>query len=411
MKRKSTLSHQQSLWLISLVPFVWGMLTATTNLLVPYLQDVYSLTYTQSIWVQVIFSSTPILASLPTAVLIGRVGFKPSLLLALGLSAIGCTMVLMAGNYASYGLTLFAIAVIAVAVTALQVVANPIIAEIGPESGTSQRLTLSSTVNALGVTLAPMLAAGFLFREYEQSTAEQASNLLIPFLALAATIILISIALARLPITYPATPNSPQNQNQTKSRLIKHRHFWFGVLAIFCYTGTEVSTGTYLISYLSHAGGMSFAEASRFIAMYWGGAMLGRLVGTFMFLKVSARKTLIFNALLAAGFTLTAIMLPGRTSGLLLVALGLCHSIMYPVIFSLAVKKLGGDMAKATGILVMAGCGGAVLPFVQALLADSFFIADTFWLTFSCYLVIAFFAIKGYKPKPCKEEALLKEAV
>lgn len=274
MKRKSTLSHQQSLWLISLVPFIWGMLTATTNLLVPYLQDVYSLTYTQSIWVQVIFSSTPILASLPTAVLIGRVGFKPSLLLALGLSAIGCTIVLMAGSYASYGLTLFAIAVIAMAVTALQVVANPIIAEIGPESGTSQRLTFSSTVNALGVTLAPMLAAGFLFREYEQSTAEQASNLLIPFLALAATIILISIALARLPITYPATPNSPQNQNQTKSRLIKHRHFWFGVLAIFCYTGTEVSTGTYLISYLSHTGGMSFAEASRFIAMYWGGAML-----------------------------------------------------------------------------------------------------------------------------------------
>ena len=411
MKRKSTLSHQQSLWLISLVPFIWGMLTATTNLLVPYLQDVYSLTYTQSIWVQVIFSSTPILASLPTAVLIGRVGFKPSLLLALGLSAIGCTMVLMAGNYASYGLTLFAIAVIAVAVTALQVVANPIIADIGPESGTSQRLTFSSTVNALGVTLAPMLAAGFLFREYEQSTAEQASNLMLPFLALAATIILISITLARLPIKYPATPNSPQNQNQTKSRLIKHRHFWFGVLAIFCYTGTEVSTGTYLISYLSHAGGMSFAEASRFIAMYWGGAMLGRLVGTFLFLKVSARKTLIFNALLAACFTLTAIMLPGRTSGLLLVALGLCHSIMYPVIFSLAVKKLGGDMAKATGILVMAGCGGAVLPFVQALLADTFFIADTFWLTFSCYLVIAFFAIKGYQPKPCAEEVVLKEAV
>ena len=257
------------------------------------------------------------------------------------------------------------------------------------------------------MTLAPMLAAGFLFREYEQSTAEQASNLLIPFLALAATIILISIALARLPITYPATPNSTQNQNQTKSRLIKHRHFWFGVLAIFCYTGTEVSTGTYLISYLSHAGGMSFAEASRFIAMYWGGAMLGRLVGTFLFLKVSARKTLIFNALLAACFTLTAIMLPSRTSGLLLVALGLCHSIMYPVIFSLAVKKLGGDMAKATGILVMAGCGGS-LPFVQALLADTFFIADTFWLTFSCYLVIAFFAIKGYQPKPCKKKLCLK---
>lgn len=84
---------------------------------------------------------------------------------------------------------------------------------------------------------------------------------------------------------------------------------------------------------------------------------------------------------------------------------------MYPVIFSLAVKKLGGDMAKATGILVMAGCGGAVLPFVQALLADTFFIADTFWLTFSCYLVIASFAIKGYQPKPCEEEAVLKEAV
>ena len=213
MKRISTLSHQQSLWLISLVPFIWGMLTATANLLVPYLKDVYSLTYTQSIWVQVIFSSTPIIASLPAAMLIGRVGFKTSLLLALGLSAMGCTVVLMAGSFASYSLTLFAIAVIAVAVTALQVVANPIIADIGPESGTSQRLTFSSTINALGVTLAPMLAAGFLFREYEQSISEQASNLLVPFLALAATITVISIALAKLPIAYPATP-SPSTKSE-----------------------------------------------------------------------------------------------------------------------------------------------------------------------------------------------------
>ncbi|MGF1701331.1 glucose/galactose MFS transporter [Photobacterium makurazakiensis] len=400
MKIKPTLNHTHSLWLISLVPLIWGMLTATTNLLVPYLKDVYSLSYTQSIWVQVIFSSTPILASLPTAALIGRIGFKSSLQLSLICSALSCLLMLPAGAYASYTATLVAISVVAVAVTALQVVTNPIIAELGPEAGASQRLTFSSTVNALGVTLAPMLAAGFLFRSYEQTTAEQANNVLIPFISLTVLITIISFALRKIPIAYPARPatrhsNDPSKPNRVMA--IKQRHFWLGVIAIFCYTGAEVSTGTFLISYLSNAGGMTFAEASRYIAIYWAGAMIGRLIGTVLFLKINARKILILNTVLAACFALTAILLPSRSGGLLLVSLGLCHSIMYPVIFSLAVKNLGDNMAKATGILVMAGCGGAILPFVQALLADRLFIADTFWLGFGCYAFILFYATVGFR--------------
>lgn len=394
-------STRSALWIISLVPFIWGALTAMTSLLVPYLRDVYSLSHTQSVMVQVVFSIIPVVMGLPSAFMIGRYGYRSSLFLSLALALLGCGVMLVSAIISSYVLSLAATMVIAIAVTSMQVVVNPVVTNMGPHNLSSQRLTFSSMVNAIGVMLAPLLAASFLFRAYSQTVSERAANMLVPYLGLVLVIIATTLLLKKASITFPSNSESKKTDRESKKTdtsakaKIKHPHFWFGVVAIFCYTGAEVSVATYLISYLSDAANMTASEASRYIAIYWGGALLGRVVGAMTIAKFDARNVLMTNASIALVMSTFAVINPGYLSGMMLVGLGLCHSIMYPVIFSLALNRLGAQAAKASGILVMAGCGGAIFPMLQAMLADKYAISDTFGLLTICYLVIMMFPMIG----------------
>ncbi|MGF1791908.1 glucose/galactose MFS transporter [Photobacterium profundum] len=402
-----TPSTKLTLWLISLVPFIWGMLTSITNLLVPYLQDVYSLSYTQSIWVQVIFSLSPLIISLPMAAIINRTGYKPALIGVLCFAVLGCILVLPAAWHYSYRVTLVAIFIVAMSVAAMQVVTNPIVTSLGSDNTISNRMTFVSSINALGTTVAPWLAAAYFFPEITQSPIEKANNLQIPFILLATFISIVTITLLVTRFNTPPTKrtqtsadvNSTNQVNNVDNATLNQRHYWLGVIAIFCYTGTEVSIGTYLVSYLNQAGNLPLNTAGQLVTFYWGGAMAGRIAGCLLFSKINARKVLCINAALSGLIILGAILLPGLTSGYLMIGLGLCHSIMYPVIFSLAIRQLGDQIAKASSILIMAGAGGTILPLIQALLADQFFIANTFLLSFICYVFILFYSAIGYKNK------------
>ncbi|GAL20054.1 homolog of fucose/glucose/galactose permeases [Vibrio maritimus] len=385
-------STRSALWIISLVPLIWGALTAMTSLLVPYLRDVYSLSHTQSVLVQVVFSLIPVVMGLPSAFMIGRYGYRSSLFLSLALALFGCGVMLVSAITSSYVLSLAATIVISIAVTTMQVVVNPVVTNMGPQNLSSQRLTFSSMVNAIGVMLAPLLAAGFLFRDYPQTVSERAANMLVPYLGLVLVIVVTTYLLKQASITFPNNRDSKKTDTGARAK-IKHPHFWFGVVAIFCYTGAEVSVATYLISYLSDVVNMAASEASRYIAFYWGGALLGRIVGAMTLARFDARNVLISNASVALFISIFAVVNPCYLSGMLLVGLGLCHSIMYPVIFSLALNRLGAQAAKASGILVMAGCGGAIFPMLQALLADRYVISDTFGLVAICYLIIMMFSV------------------
>ena len=158
--------------------------------------------------------------------------------------------------------------------------------------------------------------------------------------------------------------------------------------------------GSFLVGYLSDAGlgGFDRATAGKLVTFYWGGAMVGRLVGSVLFRYLNARKVMVTNALIAMTFVMLAILLSGRTGGWFLIAVGLCNSIMYPVIFSLALDKLGASTAQASGLLVMAGVGGAVLPMIQALVADQFGLSTSLLVPAISYAAILSYGIVGWRP-------------
>lgn len=389
-----------ALFLLSSVFFTWGFLTALNSVLIPHLQEVFELSYTQSMLIQVVFSSSPLFICLPTAKLMNVIGYKKTLIAGLGLVIAGTLAFFPATEAFSYPLVLLAVMITALGVAALQVVANPYVAALGDSKSASVRLTMTSGINSLGTTVAPYVGALMLFSASSLTAEAQAALVQAPYLLAAGFVLLLALTIKLAPLPEPLVASESRNEKATVS-LRQHRHLLLGIIAIFCYTGAEVSTGTFLMSYLSdmQLGGYDRVTAGKLVSFYWGGAMVGRLLGSILFRYLRARKALLFNVGMALFLLSFAIGFPGRSGGWALIALGLCNSIMYPVIFSLAVANLGNNTAKASGVLVMAGVGGAVVPLLQALIADQSGLVTSLMVPVGCYLMILFYGQEGWKQR------------
>jgi FHS family L-fucose permease-like MFS transporter len=173
-----------------------------------------------------------------------------------------------------------------------------------------------------------------------------------------------------------------------------------GVIGIFAYVGAEVSIGSYLISLLERPdiASLSAVDASQKLSLYWGGAMVGRFLGSVLMTKIKANRLLAFNAMIVVLLIASAIITKGTFSMWAILCVGLFNSIMFPTIFSLALNKLGGLTGRASGVLCMGIVGGAIMPIIQAAVADHVSLLVSFVVPLVCYLYIAWYGCKGYRP-------------
>lgn len=181
----------------------------------------------------------------------------------------------------------------------------------------------------------------------------------------------------------------------------QYRHLVLGAVGIFVYVGAEVAIGSFLVSFLAEPSiaALDEPEAAKYIAYYWGGAMVGRFVGAVVMQKVAAGKALFFNATIAVLLLLVAIFSSGTLAMVAILLIGLCNSIMFPTIFSLAINGLGKHTSQGSGILCLAIVGGAIIPLFQGLLADSIGVQPAFFLPIFCYFFIAYYGLSGSKAK------------
>ena len=407
--QQQTGSYTGPLVIVTILFFMWGLLTSLNDVLIPHLKAVYTLTYVQAMLVQFCFFGAYFIVSLPAGMLIKKIGYQHGAVAGLTIAAAGCALFYPA---ATSGYTLFLIAffVLAGGITILQVAANPYVAVLGDARTASSRLTLTQAFNSLGTTVAPflggmlILAGGVLSAtdlaqlsadQLKAYNATQATAVQGPYLALAAALLLLAIlfALARLPKIVDAEQSGAEG---TFADVLKHRHLALGVVAIFLYVGGEVSIGSFLINFLGepHVAGLSIAEASSYVGYYWMGAMIGRFVGFVVMQKVSPGKALAFNATVVILLVLTAIFSHGDVAKYSIVAVGLFNSIMFPTIFSMALNKLGPLTGQGSGLLCMAIVGGALVPFAQGLLADNIGLQMSFFVPAACYLFILYFGLK-----------------
>ena len=385
-----------ALVIVTLLFFMWGLLTSLNDVLIPHLKAIYTLTYLQAMLVQFCFFGAYFLVSIPAGLLIRRIGYQKGAVAGLLIAASGCALFYPA-SHSGYALFLFAFFVLAAGITVLQVAANPYVTVLGSARTASSRLTLTQAFNSLGTTIAPALG-GMLILSSGALKADQAASVQGPYLALAGALALLALlfGVARLPKISHSDSEARAGVDNVKTSVGAHRHLVLGAAAIFLYVGGEVSIGSFLINFLgeSSIAGLQPAAAAHYVSLYWGGAMLGRFIGFVVMRYVSPGKTLAFNALGAIALILTAVYAHGHVAMWAILAVGLCNSIMFPTIFSMALHGLGKFTGQGSGILCMAIVGGALVPFAQGLLADTIGVQASFLVPAACYAFILFFGLK-----------------
>jgi FHS family L-fucose permease-like MFS transporter len=405
---RSDSGHRGALIVITILFFMWGLLTSLNDVLIPHLKAVYTLTYMQAMLVQFCFFGAYFVVSLPAGALVRRIGYQRGVVLGLVIAAVGCLLFYPAAT-SSYGFFLTAFFVLASGITMLQVAANPYVTVLGDPATASSRLTLTQAFNSLGTTVAPIvggvqiLSAGMLAAtdvallpavEQIAYRAREAAAVQGPYLALAAALLVLAAMfwMARLPTIAHAAHVSEGEQPS----ILSQRRLVLGAVAIFLYVGGEVSIGSFLINFLGDpaVGGLAPASAAHYVGLYWGGAMVGRFIGFAVMRRVSPGKTLAFNAAAAIALVLTAIFSHGQVALWAIVAVGLCNSVMFPTIFSMALSKLGPLTGQGSGVLCMAIVGGALVPFVQGMVADNVSLHLSFLVPAACYIYIFYYGVK-----------------
>ncbi|MDB2650305.1 sugar MFS transporter [Porticoccaceae bacterium] len=370
--------------------FFWGFITVLNDILIPFLKDSFDLNYTQAMLVQFCFFGAYFIVSPFAGKLIDKVGYQQGIVLGLLTTASGCVLFYPSAQLNVYVLFLFAFFVLASGITILQVAANPYVAALGPDKTAASRLNLAQASNSLGTTVGPIIGAALILGA---ATAD-ASAVQGPYLILAGLLLLVAIMFRFIKLP---RISSVESDEDSEASVWNHRSLVLGALAIFLYVGGEVSIGSFLVNYFAESsiGGLSHAEAGEMVAYYWGAAMIGRLVGAVAMNYVAPTKYLSLNALIAIVMIIVSMNTTGSLAMWSILAVGFFNSIMFPTIFTLAVKGLGSLTSKGSGLVCQAIVGGALIPLLQGVVADMVGIQLSFIVPMLCYIYIGWYALRG----------------
>jgi FHS family L-fucose permease-like MFS transporter len=401
-----------ALTLLASLFFMWGFITVINNTLLPHLRSVFDLNYTQTTLIESVWFIAYFVASIPSAKLIERVGYQKSLVIGLSIMAAGSLGMMLAASLPSYGVTLAMLFVIASGITLLQVAANPYVAVVGKPETASSRLNLVQAMNSAGTMLAPLFGAYLILGRSKSGTAAagtvltqaeriaDAQSVILPYGLVALVLVVLAIIIARFPLPAMGASTARLAQEERKKHsLWSHRNLIFGIPAIFVYVLAEIGVANLFVNFVSqpNIANLTHEQAGRYLTFLWGGMMVGRFAGSAIMQKVDASKVLAAFATAAFIVIVITILTDGPVAMWSLILIGLCHSIMFPTIFTLGIRGLGPLTEEGSGLLIMAIAGGSLVV-VQGWLADTFGLQNSFLLTAACELYILFYALWGSRP-------------
>ncbi|MCA0910676.1 sugar MFS transporter [Qipengyuania gaetbuli] len=435
--------------------FIFGGITSLNDVIIPKLKELFTLSYTEAMLVQFCFFAAYLVIGIPGAKLVKKIGYMRGAVAGLATMILGCLLFIPASQTATYAIFLGALFILASGVVIVQVVANPLISLLGPPSTTHSRLTFAQAFNSLGTTVFPIVGAAVILGSLANMSADQLSGAELQayraaeseaiwqgYLGVAALIALVAAAVwmfrNRLPHDEKIMGDGELVSNGRylvglalaaagaflalnvsgwlgvlfilaapavwlyDNALLRRTRFSFGALCIFLYVGAEVSIGSIIINYLSTERVLGEPESviGWMIGLYWGGAMIGRFIGSGLLRVFSPGKILAFNAIGAILLIVISANTAGQVAAYSLLAVGLMNSIMFPTIFSLACEKLGPRAADGSGIINVAIFGGAVVPLLYGVVADATGgnLALAMVIPVVCYGIIAAFGIYARRP-------------
>ena len=412
--------------------FAWGFITALNDPLVAAVKGIFTLSRFEAQFIAFAFFIAYGLISFPAAALLSRTRAMPSIVMALVMMIAGCALILLAANLAVFPLVLVGLFVLASGITVLQVAANPLVAALGNPDYSHFRLTFSQTFNSLGTFIAPILGAHLFLKgvEVKEGTvitpevrAHALAGIDMAYLWLCGLIALLTIFmfLSRRTVT-AALPQEPASSSkQTIGSLISDalssRWAMFGGLAIFLYVGAEVAIGTQMTAFLNDNAiwglsdapfrvpllgatmgsdgihGVSVEEAGKAVAFYWGGAMVGRAIGSGLLARFNASGLLATFTAIACAMCIYVASVGGVSAGFVALCIGLFNSIMFPVIFTITLERSSASAEATSGLLCTAIVGGALIPLLVGKFSEITSYHAALIIPAACYAVLCLFAI------------------
>lgn len=412
--------------------FIWGSLTSLNDVLIPFAQNVFSLSLAESFLIQTAFFLAYFIFSIPSARIIDWIGYKRAIIVGLSTMVAACLLVYPAAKIPSFPFFLTALLILAAGITVLQVAANPYVAVLGRPQTASSRLVLTQAFNSLGTAVFPWVGAKLILKESVSAAAQSASQdavvrLYVYFFAIVLVLLAVLFAVFKLPRIEAVEHHIGQ---KVEDSVWKHPNLVFGAIGIFVYVGAEVAIGSSISNYLALDNIGHFASnvadpaarylaakavAARYISVYWLGAMVGRFVGSAVLQKIRTSRVLAFCAIMTALLVTVSVVTDGPVAMWSILSVGLFNSIMFPCIFTSGIAELGPLTGDGSGILNTAIVGGAVIPWVVGKVADAInhsrymtmTRAELSWgqgihfaliIATCCYLYILYYALSGSKP-------------
>jgi len=424
--------------------FIFGFATTFIITLSAPVKEIFGLSETAAQLLTSAFFITYPIMSIPAGKLIDRIGYKHTVIAGLIFMAIGSFIFIPAAKLPSFPIFLIGTFVLATGVVLLQVAANPYVTALGPDSSASSRLNLTQALNSVATMIAPWLISVAIFKglSFPQDNMVAAERVPLPFIVMGVFVIIVAVALSLIKLPVIKT----EKKSGEKKSVWKYPHVVLGAVAIFVYVGAEAGNAGLIVNYLKNSIGISAQMAATYAAIYWGGAMIGRFFGSFMFTdqpmskkltyllpvlllafvsgsfvtdwnwaigatfagaalvnffimlvgRGKAARTLAIFALAAAALDLTTTFTGGDIGLWTIISIGLFNSIMFPNIFSLAVKDLDkAELSSASGLINALILGGAIIPPLMGSIADGAGYTWAFIVPAVCYMYIFWYAVKG----------------
>jgi MFS transporter, FHS family, L-fucose permease len=442
--------------------FMWGFMTVFNDILIPRFKEAFTLNYFQAMLVQLAFFGAYFIGSLCYFVIswiagdpIAKIGYKNGVVIGLLISAAGSALFWPAAVALSYPMFLVALFVVGLGFAMLQIAANPYVTILGPERTASSRLNLAQAFNSLGTTTGPLIGGFLIFEYFSRTGAHGAESVKVPYLAFCVVFLILAVAFFFIHL-----PHVGEGRIEPGAKALKYPHVVLGVVSIFMYVGGEVSIGSSMINFLGQPSiaGLTAVEASKYVALFWGGMLIGRFMGAvelsemqrrnkqlflagipilgflvfllarswnsdlhqfdfasgwgivwhylpllalcwalFQFGKAKAGRTLMIFSSTIVLLLIAAIVAGGKVAMWCLVGVGLFTSIGWSNTFALALEGTGIYKSQVSSLLVMAILGGAILPPIQGHIADLGGLRISYIVPLIAYAYVGFYGLIGHK--------------
>jgi FHS family L-fucose permease-like MFS transporter len=394
--------------ILGILFFVIGFGVGISGILIPFLKKAFTITTSQSYLVTAAIFSAFVIFGAPSGMLIKKVGYKTTMLIAFFVMAFGMVLFVPSAHYQSFPFFLLALFIGGIGNTLLQAAVNPYVTIIGPKESAAMRMCLMGIMNKAAWWLGPLFLGVFL--DINNAKLEDVT---FPFYLVAGILAGLGIFMYFAPLSEVKAEGEDETDQEAsssitgnKTSIMQFPHLLLGVATLFVYVGVETLPMASMLDFAKSV----FPDAdltvySKYVPI---GLMIGYIFGVFMIPKIISQTTALkIVTILGIGASLALIFLPGNVGIYCLAAIGFANSLMWPAIWPLAIADLGKFTKTGASLLVMGIVGGAVIPFIFGVLVDTFKgtnalvttanFQSAYWIFIPGYLFILYFAIWGHK--------------